>query len=114
MISQSTTICLSQICIGIYSPLRLCVILSSSEGVSAELIAQAHRISVDSVYRYLREYENETKTKHDQRGGSESKLDAKQTQKLLDYLHECFSFNKRRYLYGKALRLIVFILLPSQ
>jgi transposase len=72
----------------VHERLRLCVILSSSEGVSAELIAQTHRISVDSVYRYLREYENETKTKHDQRGGSESKLDAKQTQELLDYLQK--------------------------
>ena len=34
---------------------RLCVILAKSEGMSVELIAQAHRISMDSVYRYLAE-----------------------------------------------------------
>lgn len=40
---------------------RLCVILAKSEGMSLELIAQAHRISVQSVYRYLAEYEAEQK-----------------------------------------------------
>ena len=53
---------------------RLCVILARSEGMSLELIAQAHRISIQSVYRYVAEYENEEKTQHGQRGGSHSKL----------------------------------------
>ncbi|EFB40374.1 hypothetical protein pah_c207o075 [Parachlamydia acanthamoebae str. Hall's coccus] len=39
----------------------LCVVLARSEGMSHELIAQAHRISVQSVYRYLAEYEAERK-----------------------------------------------------
>lgn len=47
---------------------RLCVILARSEGMSIESIAQAHRISVQSVYRYLAEYEAEEKIKHDQKG----------------------------------------------
>lgn len=67
---------------------RLCVILARSEGMSIESIAQAHRISVQSVYRYLAEYETEEKTKHDQRGGSESKLNKLQTQELIEHLQE--------------------------
>lgn len=77
--------------------LRLCVILSSSEGISAELIAQTHRISIDSVYRYLREYESEFKTRHNERGGSVSKLNADQTQELIDHLQ------KITYLYAKEI-----------
>ena len=37
---------------------RLCVILARSEGMSHESIAQAHRISVSSVYQYVADYEN--------------------------------------------------------
>ena len=59
----------------VHERLRLCVVLARSEGMSPELIAQAQRISVQSVYRYLSEYEMETKTQHDLRGGSKSKLD---------------------------------------
>jgi len=66
--------------------LRICVILASDEGMSVELIAQAHRISVASVYRYLAEYEKEKKTVHDPRGGSESKLNLEQAQELLNHL----------------------------
>jgi transposase len=72
----------------VHERLRLCVILASSEGMSAESIAQCHRISVQSVYRYLSEYEAETKTQHERRGGSESKLSAEQTQELLDHLQK--------------------------
>ncbi|WP_228840630.1 helix-turn-helix domain-containing protein [Candidatus Protochlamydia phocaeensis] len=52
---------------------RLCVILARSEGLSVELIAQTHRISVSSVYQYLTEYEKENNTQHEPRGGTESK-----------------------------------------
>ncbi len=79
----------------VHERLRLCVILSSSEGISAELIAQTHRISVDSVYRYLREYEREVKTQHDQRGGSVSKLSTQYSQELVDHLQ------KFTYFYSK-------------
>jgi transposase len=67
---------------------RLCIILAKSEGMSPESIAQAHRISVSSVYQYLTDYEKENKTQHDQRGGSESKLNAEQTQELLDHVQK--------------------------
>lgn len=67
---------------------RLCVILARSEGMSPESIAQAHRISLQSVYRYLTEYESEKKTQHDQRGGSHSKLSAAQAIDLIEHLQE--------------------------
>jgi transposase len=69
-----------------YERLRLCVILARSEGMSHESIAQAHRISVSSVYQYLADYEKESKTQHEKRGGSESKLNAERTQELLKHL----------------------------
>jgi transposase len=72
----------------VHERLRLCVILAKSEGMSPESIAQAHRISVQSVYRYLSEYELETKTHHNARGGSNSKLNAEQTKDLLEHLQE--------------------------
>jgi len=67
---------------------RLCVILARSEGMSHESIAQAHRISVSSVYQYLLDYEQENRTQHNLRGGSESKLNAEQTQELLNHLQK--------------------------
>ncbi len=67
---------------------RLCVILARSEGMSHESIAQAHRISISSVYQYLLDYEKENKMQHNHRGGSESKLNADQTQELLDHLQK--------------------------
>jgi len=66
---------------------RLCVILARSEGISPELIAQAHRISVSSVFQYLADYEK-NKTRHDPRGGSESKLNKKQTEELIEHLQK--------------------------
>ncbi len=68
--------------------LRLCVILARSEGMSVEAIAQAHRISIANIYRYLSEYGEIEKTQHDKRGGSESKLNAKQTQELIEHLQK--------------------------
>lgn len=56
--------------------------------MSHESIAQAHRISVQSVYRYLTEYEVEKKTKHDLRGGSQSKLSELQTIELHQHLQK--------------------------
>lgn len=81
----------------VHERLRLCVVLAKSEGMSHEAIAQAHRISVQSVYRYLAEYESETKTQHDARGGSASKLDKLQTEELIAYLQ------KTTYLYVKEI-----------
>ncbi len=76
---------------------RLCVILARSEGMSLELIAQAHRISIQSVYRYLAEYESEEKTQHDQRGGSHSKLSEIQAVELIKHLQDT------TYLYAKQI-----------
>ena len=76
---------------------RLCVILTKSEGMPHESIAQAHRISLSSVYQYLADYERESKTQHDQRGGSESKLSTEQTEELLDHLQ------KHTYLKAKSI-----------
>jgi transposase len=74
---------------------RLCVILARSEGMSIEAIAQAHRISVSSVFKYLADYEKENKTQHKPRGGTESKLHKDQTQELLLHLQQV------TYLYTK-------------
>jgi transposase len=81
----------------VHERLRLCVVLAKSEGMSNEAIAQAHRISVQSVYRYLLDYETEAKTKHGLRGGSESKLDELQTLELHDHLQ------RMTYLHSKAI-----------
>ena len=74
---------------------RLCVILARSEKMSVESIAQAHRISIDSVYRYLAEYEAEEKTQHNRRGGSQSKLSELEAKELIEHLRET------TYLYAK-------------
>jgi transposase len=62
----------------LHERLRLCIILARSEGMSHELIAQAHRISVSSVYQYITDYEKENKTRHEERGGTQSKLNQEQ------------------------------------
>jgi transposase len=69
--------------------------LARSEGISPELIAQTHRISVSSVYQYLADYEKENKTQHEPRGGTTSKLSPEQTEELLSHLQEV------TYLYTK-------------
>jgi transposase len=76
---------------------RLCVVLARSEGMSLELIAQAHRISIQSVYRYVSEYESEEKTQHDQRGGSCSKLSEAEARELIEHLQET------TYLYARQI-----------
>lgn len=84
--------------------LRLCVILARSEGMSPESIAQAHRISLASVYRYLTEYDELTKTNHDPKGGTESKLNKIQTDELLEHLQMSTYFHAKqicKYVQGK-------------
>lgn len=84
---------------------RICVVLARSEGMSPELIAQALRISVQSVYRYLAEYDSEKKTQHDPRGGSQSKLNELEAKELhnhlqtITYLHakEICQYVKTKY-----------------
>ena len=72
----------------LHERLRLCVILARSEGMSHESIAQAHRISVSSVYKYVGDYERENKTQHESRGGAESKLNREQTEELSSHLQK--------------------------
>jgi transposase len=72
--------------------MRLCVILARSEGVSLELIAQNQRISVESVRRYLSEYEKENKIDNDPKGGRDSKLNDEQSQELSDHLQKITYF----------------------
>jgi transposase len=79
----------------VYERLRLCVVLARSEGIAPELIAQTHRISVSSVFQYLSDYEKDNKTRHEPRGGTESKLSKEQTQELVSYLQQM------TYLYTK-------------
>ena len=76
---------------------RLCVVVAKSEGMSNELIAQALRISVQSVYRYLVEYETDKKTQHDLRGGSQSKLSEAIAKELHVHLQQT------TYLHAKAI-----------
>lgn len=68
--------------------MRLCVILARSEGVSLEVIAQNQRISVESVRRYISEYEKENKINNDPKGGRDSKLNNEQSQELSDHLQK--------------------------
>lgn len=72
----------------VHERLRLCVILARSEGIPVELIAQNHRISIANVYRYLSEFETENKTRHESKGGRESKLNAEQTKELQEHLQK--------------------------
>jgi transposase len=70
----------------VHERLRLCVILARSEGMSPESIAQANRISIANVYRYLTDYQNENKIRHDGKGGKESKINNEQTKELIEHL----------------------------
>lgn len=80
----------------IHERLRLCVILASSEGMSPESIAQAHRIALASVYRYLKEFEKLTKTNHESKGGAESKLNNMQARELLEHLQAFTYFHAKQ------------------
>ncbi len=65
---------------------RLCVILARDEGHSPDVIANILRLSRESVFGYLRDYENEGKTQHDPKGGRQCKLSTEQLSQLLDHL----------------------------
>jgi transposase len=67
---------------------RLCVILNASEGMTPEVIAEAHLIGLSTVYRYLSEYSEEGKILYAEREGSKSKLSEEQTRSLLEHLKE--------------------------
>jgi transposase len=72
----------------LHERLRLCVIFARSEAISPELIAQSHRNSVSSVYQYHLDYEKEDKTRHEPKGGTQSKLSLEQTEELFTHLQE--------------------------
>lgn len=91
---------------------RLCVILAKSEGMSLELIAQAHRISIQSVYRYLADYEIEEKTQHDRRGGSRSKLSEAEAKELIEHLQNTTYLYARQSAIMSGLNTVLTI--PSQ
>ncbi len=64
----------------------MCDFSKKRRNVSPKSIAQAHRIAIASVYRYLTEYEEFTKTNHVPKGGSVGKLNTIRTQELLEDL----------------------------
>lgn len=66
---------------------RIRAVLFSSENWTQVEIAQALRISLDSVHNHLKEYADSKKLKPDN-GGSESKLDETQTTKLIAHLEK--------------------------
>lgn len=67
---------------------RFCVILGHDDGLTIGELAKALRLSPATVCNYLKDYESEQKTKHDLKGGTESKLTEDQSQSLLSHLTE--------------------------
>jgi len=65
---------------------RLCVILARDQGHSPEVIADILHLSRESVFLYLREYENKGKTQHDPKNGRQCKLPAEELALLLTHL----------------------------
>src|SRR6185503_15138286 len=67
---------------------RLCIILGHNDGLIPEELAKVLRLSLATVYNYLRDYHTKEKTQHELRGGSASKLSQEQTQELVTHLKE--------------------------
>ena len=67
---------------------RLCVILGHDDGLSISELARVLRLSPATVCNYLKDYESNQKTKHDPKGGTESKLTEEQSQSLSRHLAE--------------------------
>lgn len=65
---------------------RICVILASDAGYSAEEIADILKISRSSVYGYLSDYEREEKTRNEPHEGKPCKLSQEQETELKAYL----------------------------
>lgn len=84
---------------------RIFAVVSFDSGDSIEAIADALRISTSTVETYLREYDSKNKTKHDPRGGSESKLTSEESQKsgMTAWLNDhCFTFKQPEKIPGKV------------
>src|SRR5438128_714020 len=67
---------------------RLCTLLSYDMGKTISDIATFLYIGQSTVYQYLADFENNKKTRNDNRGGSESKLSKDQQKELDNYLSE--------------------------
>lgn len=65
---------------------RLCTILAWDRGREVLEIADVLQIPQSTVYRYIKEYKDDTKGSNDQKGGSSSKLDLDQEKEMIDHL----------------------------
>lgn len=80
---------------------RLCVILARDDGHSPDVIANILHLSRESIFIYLREYDNREKTRHLPKGGRKSKLSIEQIKSLLDHLE--------KVTYGKSSLIVAYI-----
>ena len=71
---------------------RLCVILGYDEGASVGELASILRITRQTVYRYLDDFEIKQKLRNDPRGGRKAKLDNGQSMALKDHLSKVTYF----------------------
>jgi transposase len=67
---------------------RIRVILARNEGYKIKLISHLLRLSLKTVFNYLKDWENERKTKNDIKLGKKSNLSKKQEEKLIQHLEE--------------------------
>jgi transposase len=67
---------------------RVCIILGYHDGLSPEELAKAFRLSLSTIYNYLKAYTCQEKTKNAPRGGTSSFLSKEQSQALIEYLKE--------------------------
>jgi transposase len=74
---------------------RLCCILSYDKGKTVQEISAILWLDFNTVYKYIRDYQQNNKMKNDPRGGSPSKLSSPQEEDLKDHLKQ------RVYLYVK-------------
>lgn len=65
---------------------RLCVVLARDEGYAPDVIATILRLSRESVFGYLRDYEKTGKTQHDPKGGRSCQLSSDQLAELISHL----------------------------
>jgi transposase len=67
---------------------RVCIILGYHDGLTPEELAKAFRLSLGTIYNYLKSYTCQEKIKNAPRGGSSSKLSQEQSQALVNHLKE--------------------------
>ena len=76
---------------------RLCVILAWDRGREVVEIADLLNLPESTVYRYIKEYTEKSKTHNEPKGGSPPKLAQEQEEELINYLQET------TYLYAKQI-----------